>query len=304
MKTVAFVEIDEYCQKVLRKHWKDVPIFSDIKTFGRKIFDEPVDLIYGGFPCQPFSVSGKRKGTGDNRYLWPEMFRVIQEYKPSWVVAENVRGILSIEQGMVFEQVCSDLEGEGYEVQPFVIPACAVNAPHRRERVWIIANLQRVGWETRTREGIQPQEQIAEGQASRDFDTEGEVGYPNITGSGIGLQPDRDGQEKNEERQGFPQPELSAANQTTANASSLNRRAGKGLEGWFKKGKRFFRQQNRNGGNKGSNWSENWYEVATRFCRVDDGVSNRVDRLKCLGNAVVPQIVEIIGRMIIRAYEG
>ncbi len=228
MKTVAFVEIDEYCQKVLRKHWKDVPIFSDIKTFGRKIFDEPVDLICGGFPCQPFSVAGKRKGTGDNRYLWPEMFRVIQEYQPAWVVAENVRGLVSAQQGVVFEQVCSDLEGEGYEVQPFVIPACAVNAPHRRERVWIIANRQCVGWEKGSRKTVQSQEQITEGQDSRDFDTE-----------------------------------------------------------------RY-------------DWGKNWYEVATRFCRVDDGVSNRVDRnkhrkdrLRCLGNAVVPQIVEIIGRGII-----
>jgi len=259
METVAFVEIDEYCQKVLKKHWPDVPIFSDIKTFGRSVFGETVDLICGGFPCQPFSVAGKRNGTNDNRHLWPEMLRVIQEYKPSWVVAENVRGILSIEQGMVFEQACLDLEGEGYEVQPFIIPACAVNAPHRRDRVWIVANLQRLGWETRTREGIQPQEQITKGQDAGNINTERIVADP--TGEGL------EGQmwEKQSWVGGRPSP------------------------------------QDRG---KFDTWDKNWYEIATRFCRVADGVSNRVDRLKCLGNAVVPQIVEIIGRTIITSFNN
>jgi DNA (cytosine-5)-methyltransferase 1 len=100
---------------------------------------DTIDLVTGGFPCQPFSQAGKRKGTDDNRFLWPEMLRVIQLTKPQWVIAENVRGILTIEGGVVFEQVCLDLEASGYEVQPFIIPAVAVNAPHRRDRVWIVA---------------------------------------------------------------------------------------------------------------------------------------------------------------------
>ncbi|MDD3807370.1 MAG: DNA (cytosine-5-)-methyltransferase, partial [Candidatus Marinimicrobia bacterium] len=147
MKTVAFVEIDEFCQKVLKKHWPDIPIFSDIRNFAKEVLNEKVDVICGGFPCQPFSIAGKRNGRKDNRYLWNEMFRVIQEFKPTWVIAENVHGILSVEQGMVFEQVCLDLESENYEVQSFVIPACAVNAPHRRDRVWIIANSDSTGLE-------------------------------------------------------------------------------------------------------------------------------------------------------------
>lgn len=97
-------------------------------------------ILTGGFPCQPFSQAGRRKGTADDRYQWPNMFRVIQNVKPDWVIAENVRGLVTWNEGMVLEQVCVDLESEGYEVQPFIIPACAVNAPHRRERVWIIAN--------------------------------------------------------------------------------------------------------------------------------------------------------------------
>lgn len=99
-----------------------------------------IDLLTGGFPCQPFSQAGKRKGTDDERHLWPEMLGVIRLTKPTWVIAENVRGLLTLQGGVVFEQVCLDLEASGYEVQPVIIPACAVNAPHRRDRVWFIGH--------------------------------------------------------------------------------------------------------------------------------------------------------------------
>ena len=99
-----------------------------------------IDILTGGFPCQPFSQAGRRRGTQDNRFKWPEMFRVIREFKPTWVIAENVRGLVTWNEGMVLEQVCADLESEGYEVQPIIIPAVAVNAPHRRDRIWFIAN--------------------------------------------------------------------------------------------------------------------------------------------------------------------
>jgi DNA (cytosine-5)-methyltransferase 1 len=106
---------------------------------GRQDISRGCFILTGGFPCQPFSQAGKRKGTSDNRYLWPAMFRVIQLAKPQWVIAENVRGLVNIQDGVVFGQVLTDLESEGYEVQPFIIPAVAVNAPHRRDRIWIIA---------------------------------------------------------------------------------------------------------------------------------------------------------------------
>lgn len=102
--------------------------------------NETLTILTGGFPCQPFSHAGRRRGTADDRYQWPNMFRVIQNVKPDWVIAENVRGLVTWNDGMVLEQVCTDLESEGYEVQPFIIPAVAVNAPHRRDRIWIIAN--------------------------------------------------------------------------------------------------------------------------------------------------------------------
>ncbi|MBK8184697.1 MAG: DNA (cytosine-5-)-methyltransferase [Candidatus Competibacteraceae bacterium] len=133
-QTEVFCERDEFCQKVLHKHWPAAPIVDDIFRFdGTR--HAGATLLTGGFPCQPYSCAGKRMGNEDDRALWPEMRRVIAEAKPHWVVAENVLGIVD----MALDGVLSDLEEEGYEVGTLVIPACAVNAPHRRDRVWIVA---------------------------------------------------------------------------------------------------------------------------------------------------------------------
>ncbi len=133
-------EIDEFCRKVLKYHFPNSKQYADIRTTDFTVWRNRIDVLTGGFPCQPFSVAGKRKGTDDDRYLWPEMLRAIREIRPRWIVGENVYGLVNWSDGMVLEQVCADLENEGYEVQPFVIPACAVNAPHRRDRVWIVAH--------------------------------------------------------------------------------------------------------------------------------------------------------------------
>nr|DAO91010.1 MAG TPA: Cytosine specific methyltransferase [Caudoviricetes sp.] len=162
-----FCEWAEFPAAVLKKHWPNGIFYGDIadlvtdtnsqryqdgvaKTETARRSDlcsgtggdknQALTILTGGFPCQPFSHAGRRKGTADDRYQWPNMFRVIQNVKPDWVIAENVRGLVTWNDGMVLEQVCADLEGEGYEVQPFIIPAVAVNAPHRRDRVWIIAH--------------------------------------------------------------------------------------------------------------------------------------------------------------------
>jgi DNA (cytosine-5)-methyltransferase 1 len=143
-KTVAFCDIEKYCQHLLKQKWNGVKIYSDVREITKEKFKadgiESPEIITGGFPCQPFSVAGSRKGTDDNRHLWPEMFRIIKEFKPRWIIGENVRGIVSIQDGLVFETVCTDLESEGYEVQTFNIPAVGVGAPHKRERIWIVAN--------------------------------------------------------------------------------------------------------------------------------------------------------------------
>lgn len=130
------VEIDPFCQKVLDKNFPNTKRYADIKKFNGTAYACTIDVISGGFPCQPYSVAGQRKGSDDDRALWPEMFRVICEIHPTWVVCENVTGIISME----LHNVLNDLESAGYAVQPFVIPACAVNALHRRDRVWIVAN--------------------------------------------------------------------------------------------------------------------------------------------------------------------
>ena len=135
MKTTAFCEQDEYCQKVLKKHWPDVPIHNDIRELDGTQYRGAVDVVCGGFPCQPFSQAGKRAGKNDDRDLWPEMFRIIQEVQPSRVIGENVAGFVDME----LDRTLADLEGSGYACQTFEIPACAVAAPHQRMRVWIVA---------------------------------------------------------------------------------------------------------------------------------------------------------------------
>ena len=127
------VEIDPFCQKVLPKHWPDVPRYGDARDVGYNL--EPVDLVAGGFPCQPHSVAGKQKGAADDRNLWPEFIRIIRELRPRYVLAENVPGIAST----YLDQVLSDLESEAYTCWTFNLPACAFDAPHRRERIFVIA---------------------------------------------------------------------------------------------------------------------------------------------------------------------
>ena len=150
--TNAFhVERDPFCRKVLAHHFPESQAFDDVKTFDATPFRGRLSVLSGGFPCQPFSAAGKRAGTSDDRYLWPEMFRIIREARPTYVVAENVRGLLSWNDGMVLDTVCADLEGEGYEVLPVVLGAASVNAPHRRDRIWIVARNTDGGAKSRDR---------------------------------------------------------------------------------------------------------------------------------------------------------
>jgi len=138
-ENVFHCEWMEFPRKVLDYYWPDADSYTDICKTDFKKYANTIDILTGGFPCQPFSTAGKRKGTQDERYLWGEMLRAIQEIKPTYVIAENVYGITNIDGGLVFEQVCLDLEAEGYEVQPFVICAASKGAPHRRDRVWFVA---------------------------------------------------------------------------------------------------------------------------------------------------------------------
>ena len=212
-ETVGFCDNEPFAQKVLKKHWPDVPCYEDVRDVGvDTVGYRGVDIITGGFPCQPYSVAGKQDPK-DNRQLWHEMFRVIKEIRPTYVIGENVRNLISIRQGLVFEQVCTDLEGEGYEVQTFLLPASAVNAPHQRYRCWIVANSDNTRWEKQWwQESAQKEQQTSQ--------------------------------------------------------------------------------------------CRSWWSVEPSVGRVAHGIPNRVDRLKGLGNAVVPQIPAVLGRAILEVHNG
>lgn len=139
-ETVAFCEIDPFCQKVLKKHWPDVPIYNDVRSLN---YDGAIDVITGGFPCQPYSLAGKRQGKEDDRDLWPAMLKVIEKYRPSWVIGENTYGFISL--GL--DRCIDDLEGIGYAVRTFDIFSCATDLPTLERHIWIIATPHEVGSE-------------------------------------------------------------------------------------------------------------------------------------------------------------
>ena len=272
-QTVGQCEWADYPTKVLEKHWPDVPRWRDIRTLTGGSFYErtglqTVDVISGGFPCQPFSVAGKRRGKEDDRYLWPEMLRVIQEIRPAWVVGENVAGIVS----MALDTVLSDLEGIGYTCQTFIIPACAVDAPHRRDRCAIISYRDSAGLQT---QGAEQQTARPAGVCENVAHTESD-----------GLQRKR----PSREQVSISRPEKAQFERRcdvlsdTDNRSRTLRRERKlpaleGTEGPWK---------NHEGGVPKHGCRE-WWPAEPNVGRVVNGIPHRVDRLKCLGNAVVPQ---------------
>lgn len=139
-ETIAICEINKFCQQVLKYHFSDAIQHEDITTTDFTIYRNRCDIVTGGFPCQPFSHAGKRKGTMDERYMWKEMYRAVQEIAPNWVICENVRGILNWDGGLVFDQINTDLENIGYETSSFILPAIGCNAPHKRERFFLVAH--------------------------------------------------------------------------------------------------------------------------------------------------------------------
>lgn len=256
MKCLWQCEKDPYALKVLEKHWPDVRRYDDITTLDSAAL-APVDLICGGFPCQPFSVAGKRKGAGDDRFLWPAMLKVIETVRPTWVLGENVPGLISL--GL--DGVLSDLEALGYSVRAFVVPACAVGAFHRRDRLWIIANCYRKGLEEREREKSE--------------------------GKGTGCWPISAGIYRNIPTD-VPNSKRIRCNEVEP-AESFGT-PGQGATGEVE-----------HGGftDRGTCWLPE-----SGVGRVAHGVPRRVDRLKCLGNAVVPAVVEEFGRMIVAAHHS
>lgn len=184
METVAFCEYDEKARLVLKKHWPDVPMYNDVRTLTGEQLEKDgitdIGLICGGYPCQPFSVAGKRQGKADDRHLWPEFFRLIQETRPTWIIAENVAGHIN----MGLDSVLADLESEAYQSQVFLIPACAVGAFHRRDRVWIVAHSNaKCGASAKQKRQHEGAEDSSGSGANR-LDAGADVAYSELTGSG------------------------------------------------------------------------------------------------------------------------
>lgn len=182
-ENIFHCEWNSFGQKVLKHYWPKAISYNDITKTDFSIHRGQIDILTGGFPCQPYSGAGKRLGTADTRHLWPEMLRAIREIQPSYVVGENVRGLTNWNGGMVFDQVQAELENEGFEVLPFLLPACAVNAPHRRDRIWFIAhsNVRRNDRSERAEDGYDEREQSENNIKSRNGRTSeikryGEVG--------------------------------------------------------------------------------------------------------------------------------
>ena len=255
-ETVAFCEQDMYCQRVLAKHWPGVPCHSDIKELTGDAIG-PVDVVCGGYPCQPFSVAGQRAGAEDDRHLWPEMYRLVDEIRPAWVIGENVAGHIS----MGIDDVLSDLEGIGYAWRPFVIPACAVDAHHRRDRVWIVAHAASDLRRTPRHERPKP----------LDWGSATLADAENMHGDGGEFHGEHTEREISE-----PRNDSGADAVADAGGSGLSITARGEWTTWL---------------------------AEPGVGRVAHGVSNRVDRLRALGNAVVPQVVEMIGWAILAAEE-
>ena len=284
METVAFCEREPFCQAVLRKHWPDVPIHDDITQLDGKAYRGTVELVCGGFPCQPFSVAGKRRGAEDDRALWPEMLRVIREVQPTWVIGENVTGIIAME----LDTVLSDLEGEGYSCQAFVLPACAVDAPHRRDRIWVIAHAD---------SDSESNDPINEKQRSRELVADSTCGTRRAGVVGESSNQSHEGQETKE--RSADSEGLGSNGETMADSESPRMEGRKELRGVDSFGTRSVKQSERRfDDTKPAIW-----ESEPGMGRVANGVPNRSHRLKSLGNAVVPQVVEQIGKVVMEIHD-
>ena len=291
--TSAFCEIDLYCQAVLKKHFKDVPVFEDIRELNEKKLKkvqaaEPF-IITGGYPCQPFSTAGKRKGEGDPRHLWPEMLRLVKELKPKYVLAENVHGHVR----MGLDDVLNDLENENYTTGTFVIPATGVGANHQRKRVWIIAYTGSFN-KGSAAQSEQSSNNIG-GRRSRTHSRSKEEMSSDVADSKLegleGLSEQGATISRQNKRTQF-RNESSGADVADSNSKRFQeQRRSKSVQETGKKSKC------ESGYGRG-----NW-DFEPNVGRVVDGLPFRVDRLKAIGNSIVPQIAEIIGKAIITQEE-
>jgi len=309
-ESVAMVERDKYCQKVLAKNFPNAKIYDDVTTFNGHEYKNKIDLISGGFPCQPHSLAGKRKASGDERDLWSEVVRIIRESRPKFFLGENVRGLLSSESGAFFGRILNDLDELGYRVGWCLYGAKDIGAVHRRERVFIVAYASGIGgttegdnWERGSFCGERKQcdSNRCEGGRMDGRDNADSIGQTDAADSdSIRFQQCANKKEKQSTRR------RATRSVTEGHDSSIHRDvADSNGSGCEKQRERISTEAEHKTSERccyqniwGGDW-RNWdvepviYETETesRIRRTDDGFSSRVDRLKALGNAVVPQQV-------------
>ena len=296
-ETVAFCEIEKFPRKILKKHWPNVKQYKDIKelTNGQLETDGiiPIDIITGGYPCQPFSVAGSQRGEKDKRHLWPEMLRLVKECKPTWVIGENVSGHIKLGLDTVLE----DLESEGYSTRAFSISASSVGANHKRERVWIVGHSQHNGSSssTKSRSFKETSDNNQEGKNEA-----GELAGAGRSNGGADVE---DTRRTLRQRSLFEREDANETGQEDADqferssapsGNGIPNTNGSGLQGLGSERKLRESQEERTFG-----W-ERWGEFEPDVGRVAHGVPKRVDRLKGLGNSLVPAIPYIIGQSILR----
>lgn len=312
-ENVFHCEINEFGRRVLNYYWPKAISYEDIKKTDFAVHRGGIDVLTGGFPCQPFSTAGKRKGSADNRHLWPEMLRAIREIQPLWIVGENVPGIISWSGGLVFEQVCSDLEAEGYEVQPVVLPAISVNAPHRRDRVWFVAHsiVNRYNTSDSGGDGFKSGElrenrsekakiQGEEYKRQRIRQNIGRVSKSEVTSDPESLRVNRASEHENDNRQSRKRRGRDLNNIGEIQGGKI------APDSNNKRLQRIEKEETRKESAYRSDWSE--FPTQSPICGRNDGLpsglagitvsKHRNESIKAYGNAVVPQLVYQIFKVI------
>ena len=301
IKTIAFVEKDKFCQKVLKKNFKNIPIEEDIRNV--KGSNYAADIVSGGFPCQPFSVAGKRKGTDDDRYLWDETIRVVRECKPRWFIGENVEGIVNINNGLVLRQVQTDLEKEGFKVQCLIIPASGIGAWHQRKRVWIIGcNVPN----SNSRLSIRENEKI---QTRRNTTSISSKNVPNSNSRLCGGRGTKQQSGTNKSWGFYSQEEEQTKKHIRSKIIGCDALPRKKENVTNSNEQRTQIQTKRKHSSvkvPRSSSKKSWWQTQSKLCGVPNGVSyeldkDRTNRIKSLGNSIVPQIAYEIGKAIINA---
>ena len=302
-ETVAFCDYSKFPQEVLRKHWPFVPIYKDVKELNSERLKangiNKIDIITGGYPCQPFSVAGKQKGEQDPRHVWPEMFRLIKELRPTWVIGENVAGHIKLGLDTVLE----NLESEGYSTRTFSISAASIGANHKRERVWIIANKNvedsrsRGGWiqSTGDQEGIRSGT-FEETKWSSDTDTTSRPSEGTETMADTESFDSDEREDRNNSKEKQKERNVRGQSSDVANTESISRN-----EHEINTGNGKSPSQEIFGNRDGISNGSSWWEVEPNVGRVADGLPDTMDRLKAIGNSLVPQIPYYIALSILEA---